>query len=66
MEPLAKKPQGPLTRTEIAVLLSRLGAPGENQTEKQAAVHKLCLDRRTGVNATAHPIWEALDDFPEY
>lgn len=66
MEPVKTQPKGPLTRAEIATLMATIAPRGEMRDEKRAAVKQLCQSRRSGVNADAHPVWDALEDFPEY
>lgn len=66
MEAVTPRHPGPLTRSEIAQVLTALAPAGQMRDEKRAAIKRLCQDRRSGVNADAHPIWDALEDFPEF
>lgn len=56
----------PLTREDIADVLMSIAAPGEKRDEKRRIIKELCEARKTGVNRDAHPIWDALEDFPQY
>ena len=56
----------PLTRADIADVLTSLGPAGENREQKIAKIKELCEVKNTGKNPAGNPIWESLDDFPEF
>jgi hypothetical protein len=56
----------PLSRGDIAEVLTSVGKPGKMRAEKRAAIKELCERKRTGVQREGHPIWDTLEDFGEF
>jgi len=61
LEELKLKSPSKITRTDIASLMAPIGKPGENRTEKMAAVAELNLSNFQGTKLES-----GLDDYGEF